>query len=269
MPSSTPDFRRMVAAAHDGLVVLPALQAYLARGKFPRSLKVSFEQHSLDSGPDGHFHPSNHPLMTARQLWYYLHYPEYMEPREFGWMGMLSVMMGKAYHSFIQACMRDANLTMTPTELEREGWTLTRSGECYLQDPETGSRGQCDGILKVMVRTADRSIWEFKTSNSMTIRSVSDLDLDAFIAKWPDYYAQVQEYMRLSGLSMAVVTILALGYPWEMREFHIPADPQFQASVAEKYLAARADEIPPACCMPTSKESRACPARRICPVALV
>lgn len=110
------------------------------------------------------------------------------------------------------------------------------------------------------------------TSNNMKLGKIKDLDIEAFMATWPDYYAQAQEYLRMTGLQVSVVLFLGMGFPWEIREFHIPANPQFQADTANKYRSvmahAEAGTMPPPCCSPRSAESKDCPARAVCPVAL-
>src|SRR5258707_555156 len=81
-----------------------------------------------------------------------------------------------------------------------------------------------------------------------------DLDLEGFKKKKPGYWAQQQDYMRMSGLPMTVLIFMQTGYPYDVREFHIPADPKFQEETAQKYaLALECAETvyqPPPCCWP-------------------
>jgi len=111
------------------------------------------------------------------------------------------------------------------------------------------------------------------TSNLSKLQKLEDLDLEAFIELWPAYYAQQQEYMRMSGYGVSVVIFLAMGYPWTIKEFHVPADPKFQNQIKEKYLRVRQSvvhgDLPMPCCGARSATSRSCPARFVCPVGLM
>ena len=81
-----------------------------------------------------------------------------------------------------------------------------------------------------------------------------------------DYYAQAQEYLRMSGRERMIVVILSLTYPFEMREIHVPFDRVFAYGVRDKFyrvLQAVADQTPPRCeCV--GKDRDGCPARGVC-----
>lgn len=83
------------------------------------------------------------------------------------------------------------------------------------------------------------------------LSGVPDLNAEAFKAKWPVYWAQVQRYMRLSGRPAAIVLMMEMIYPFTMREFHIGYDAGFNAQIDAKYRQVRqavADQRPPTCC---------------------
>jgi hypothetical protein len=69
----------------------------------------------------------------------------------------------------------------------------------------------------------------------MGLKDVKDMDLEFFRDKWPQYWAQGQECMRLSGLRQYIFLFFTLGNPWDTREFHIPFDPEFAAETEAKY----------------------------------
>lgn len=260
----TPAFRRAVADLSRGVVLKPLVHAALFDGNVPRfTLEVGEDDHALDFGPDGKFHPSTHPLMAARKLWFYLVEPEAWIAERFEYMGVLSVTVGKIMHRFVNAVLWDLGVLVAP---EPGG------DEPYAEDPETGASGNYDGELRLIIPTHpkhERQIFEFKTTSPLA-KLPDDLDLEAFKKKYPQYYAQVQEYMRLTGLRLAVVLMLAMGYPWELREFHIPYDPGFAESVAHKYREVRhlqvINEMPQPCCAPGSTAAKECGARTVCPV---
>lgn len=267
-PPLRPNFRRVVAEIEHGTVLIPLLHSYLYDAKFPKEFSVTFKGHSMQREPDGWFHPSTHPLWPARKLWLYHHYPSYSLGEVKEYMGTLSVTIGHAVHSFIQMCLEDLGvLELSEREVHGE---MVLQAEHYVEDPELLSRGSMDGVLKLSLPRylgAERQLFEFKTSNLMKLSKIKSLDLDAFIEKWPDYYMQVQEYMRMSGLQVAVVLFMAMGYPWELREFHVPADPKLAHEIKSKYRLAIAPDMPPPCCGPGSKVASSCEMRTICNVA--
>jgi hypothetical protein len=252
----TPNFRRVVYTASQGTVLKPLLLAYLLAERLPDRHEVVFER-TTHREPDGWFHPSTHPLWPERKLYWYLAEPKKMVPEPLGVQGMLSVTIGSAVHSLMETCLHDMGV-MEGTEVS-------------VVDEECGSRGHCDGIASLEIPGFERVLYELKTSNNMTLGGFTDLDLDAYKEKWPYYYAQLQEYMRMLGLKMAVTLFIGLGYPWEVREFHVPYDESFALSIRAKYLRVRKmvaeGTLPPPCCFPGSADARGCVARAVCPVA--
>jgi hypothetical protein len=262
------DFRHTLRDANNGLVVKPVLHNYLTDASFPRFV-LEFPKQEMAREPDGWFHPSTHPLWNERQLFHYLVHPDAMENERLQYMSTLSITVGKAMHGFIEMCLTDSGLR--PHDLQR-CTVCPPERECVeagVVDEETGSRGHMDGILELgqILRPFQESqpLVEFKTSNQAKLRKIKDLDLEAFKATWPVYWAQVQEYMRLSGRRMAVVLFMSMGFPWEMREFHVPYDRGHNEMIREKYLNVRAlakmnSTVSLRCC----GKPKDCPARLVC-----
>jgi hypothetical protein len=268
----SPAFRRITSATQSGAVLKPLLHAYLFDAKWPE-LNLNLPAQKASRKPDGWFHPSTHPLWPERMLYYYLTEPEKLIPEPLEYMGTMSVTIGTLMHLFIQECLRDQGVLLNPEQLAADGIATDDKGEPYLVDDECGSRGHTDGITQVDVPAFPqwgRQSFEFKTSNNMKLSKIEDLDLDTFKEKWPDYWAQQQEYLRMSGYGLSIVLMLGMGYPWDIREFHIPADPMWQHQIREKYLRVRAavrhGQPPQPCCGPGSKEAKACVARAACPI---
>jgi hypothetical protein len=64
---------------------------------------------------------------------------------------------------------------------------------------------------------------------------------------------------------MAVVLFMSMGFPWEMREFHVPYDRGHNEMIREKYLNVRAlakmnSTVSLRCC----GKPKDCPARLVC-----
>lgn len=259
--------------AVQGTVLKPLLHAYLYEARWKEDMLLTLSKRDGPREPDGWFHPSEHPLWPERMLYYYLSAPESMVPEPLAYMGTMSVTIGTLMHLFIQECMRDHGVLLSHAQLIAEGIPCDEKGEPSLIDEEVGSRGHTDGITNVHLPDYPdlaRQTFEFKTSNDFKLKGINDLDNEAFKEKWPVYWAQQQEYMRMSGYRVAIVLFLGMGFPWNLREFHIPADERFQSQIKEKYLRVRhAVEVgqPPApCCGPRSIEAKACPARTVCPI---
>jgi hypothetical protein len=272
----TPAFRRVANAAAKGTVLKPLLHSYLFEARWKEDMTLVLGKADGPRAPDGWFHPSTHPLWPERMLFYYITQPDLIVPEPLEYMGTMSVTIGTLMHLFIQECLRDQGVLLGPGQLRAEGIVCDEKGEPFLVDEECGSRGHTDGITSVhlpLFPAYERQNFEFKSGNIMKLSKIQDLDLEAFKTTWPHYWAQQQEYLRMSGYQVSVVLMLAMGYPWELREFHIPADERWQIQVRDKYLRVRAaaeiDQAPMPCCGVGSAESRSCPARTVCPVALM
>ena len=265
-PAASANFSRIVKGLGDGTVLNPLLHSYLYEASIPEAFSVYFHRHSMKREPDGWFHPSEHPLWPARKLWLYARDPAscIVLPKEY--MGALSVTIGTAVHSFIQMCLHDMGvLVMVERKVNGQVELLP---EHAVEDLALRSLCSMGGLL-TLKSPARHMVGQPFESNSSTIMpppTLKDLDLEAFKKTWPDYYVQVQEYMRMSGLRVAVVLFMAMGYPWELREFHVPYDPIIAQGVAEQYRLAVQPDMPQPCCAPGSKTAKACEMRLRCPV---
>jgi hypothetical protein len=269
----TPNFKRVLEGAASGLVLKPLLHSYLYEARFPDRFDVTFHKAGKPREPDGWFHPSTHPLMDARQLYYYLTAPAQWEAERLSYESRMAVTMGSAVHGFIEACIRHGGW-MAPLEGECPACHRphgVRKGQCDeygAADPVLRRRGHMDGVLDIP--GWGKGIFEFKTGGRADF--ATDLDLDWFKKRHLDYYAQVQEYMDLSGHRQAIVLFAQVGYPFVLNEFQVPYDAAFAARTREKYDLVRAFETagqpPEACCPLRSSKSRSCPASA-CPVKVM
>lgn len=258
------DFQQAVRNVRKGMVLKSLVQNYLHDVPSLRWPEMP-ERDFGDRPPDGWFHPSTHPLWPERALFDYLANPARIASEPPDYMRTLSLAFGVAMHGFMAYILESAGLR--PPELQR--CEICRpEAECNepgVQDEEAGERGHMDGILALPGYYGE-DIFEFKTANNRNLSRVPDLDLDAFRAKWPDYYAQQQSYLRMSGRRRSVVLIMSLGYPWDMREIHVPFDPAFADDTREKYMRVRqavADQRAPGCgCLRAQRNG--CPSRGLC-----
>jgi len=237
-----------------GLVLAPMLRTFLANADFPEEFAVKFKKGDQRRDPDGWFWPSTHPTMPLRMLWLYLNEPEALPEEHRQFMNTYALTMGTALHGFNEMLLEQMGLR--PKELNTCRSCPPEKGctEPGFADEETGSRGHMDGNLDISSLKPlppgmpDIVGYEYKTASERVINSLVDLDLALYRKKKPEYYAQNQEYMRLSGLPMVIVLFQQLGWPWTMREIHVPYDHAYAETVRGKYLEARQATEMPECC---------------------
>lgn len=259
MTKPSPNFRTLLTSVGQGEVVIPIINTYLWNPKFRGfTVKVGgFEERR----PDGWFHPSEHPLWPERMLYYYLVEPNNLVKEPFDPHSTMAVTQGNFWHKFITTCLIDAGyLIPPPPDQEEHGFA----------DEATGARGSVDGL------TAEE-VFEYKTMVGAKARKIaaggpSDPQvIESFRALAPEYYAQGQEYMRISGYRCWRGIVHSLEYPFPMREITMKYDPFFANEIKQKYLRVRqavADQrLPLPCCAPKSKQAAACIARQVCPIA--
>lgn len=282
---STPafDFTSITPSIHDNCVVKPILMAYLHDMEYSDfSLYFPARKKGGERKPDGYFHPSTHPLWTERQLYYYLTGDHTKLINEtLTYMSGLSITMGTAFHGFIQHVLgpKEAGLLLPPAH-ERcpvchlKTSLMPKKNHCWehgVIHEETRTRGHMDGLLSI--KQWGLAGFEFKSSNQMKLSKIQDNDVELYRTKWPEYYGQNQDYMRITGLRKFVVLFVSLGYPWEMREFTIEYDYSYAYDLERKYTSviAHAEQgtPPQACCPPHSATARSCFARNVCPIGLL
>ena len=270
MTALSPVFRKAVQASAKDLIITPFLLAQLGKGEYDAfTMQVpARKQKKFDSSHvDGWFHPSTHPMMTERQLYYYLTEPEKWDPEPFSAEGRMSVTVGTMMHAFVEQMLLDSKALIAPNGETCPACSRAigkRKGQCYehgVADTELLSRGHMDGVVNPELLNAG---FEFKSSNPRSLDNLVDNDVETFKKRYPGYYAQVQEYMRMSGLRNFIVLFMATAYPWTTKEFNIEYDIEFALGTEKKYRSVRehvALGIPPEpCCAPRSKESRSCAA---------
>jgi hypothetical protein len=280
----SPNFRRMADMIDDQLVLKPLIESYLIQAKFPDRFDVTFHKAGLARHPDGYFHPSTHPTWPARMLYYYMTSPDLMEVEELSYESRMAVTMGTAIGGFVEMCIKDAGWMVPlgkgtcPACKRPHGTKKTECDQFGVADEKIGVRGHMDGILQIKIPGRRWNpdlpgVFEGKTTNPNAARGLVDNDLEAFRDKWPTYYGQVQDYMEATGLRQTIVLIAIIGFPWKLVEIQVPYDPAYTILLRRKYQTVRDHQKmgtpPDPCCAPFSSESKACPARYVCPIAML
>lgn len=244
----TPDTRKMLRSVKATGLLEPVVRATLYDPKF-EGFDVAVRPWT-GREPDFWFHPSTHPLWTERQLFYWMTDPHRLVAERMELSGVLAVTVGSFWHEFVQRLLYDNGV-------------LTRA-EVPLSDPETRSRGHMDGLL------ATFEGFEFKTGHPSIVDKIKDAE--SLLAKKPEYYAQAQEYLRMSNLQRMRFLFMSTVYPFTMSEFTVDYDPGVAEAIERKYrnvlAAVEAKQVPQPCCALKSKQARSCPARTICPIGI-
>jgi hypothetical protein len=237
----SPAFVTGLKSIIQGDILVPVLRAYLSSPEF-RTIEVKVQVGGRK--PDYWFHPSSHPEWTPRALWLWMVAPQLLEEEPLDPASLLSMTAGSVWHAIITKAMLDLDLLL--------------AREVKFEDPETKSRGSADGLLK-----SGLELFEFKTAKDVRVRKLDDIP--DFIEMYPGYYLQALEYMRLSGIHFMRFLVMALTYPFEMREFVIPYDHILASQTADKYRLVNqnvADGDVPICSACPKKIF--CPARAVC-----
>jgi hypothetical protein len=240
-----PTFDKIAKYAAAGCLVKPLLADFFSSGEaFKLTIRTA---KPLERVPDGWFHASTHPGLTVNQLHAYLTMPPPERPEDFGYIGRMSVMFGTIMHEVTRQALYKLKL-MVPVPMG----TCMACGsvqpmgcrEHGARDDATRSRGHLDGILRFGGQGAwsyaSEDIWGFdlKTIKNAILYKAPDMDEAYFRERWPEYWWQVQEYMRLTGIRQYIVLFMGIGNPWDIREYHVTFDPVAAYEIETKYSAA-------------------------------
>lgn len=247
MTKASLNLRTILKDDEQGWKLVPALRSLLFD---PHFKAFSVDAEDFDGRePDGLFHSSTHPTWPERMLYYYIAEPERLVQEVFEPSSTMAVTVGKFWHRFL-------------------GTVLLRAGhlnalEVPVLDEVAGRTGAMDG-------TADWGVYELKTMRASKMKRM--VDLATYQELCPEYYAQGQDYMDMSGFREHRTVIVVPEYPFPMQEIVMPYDPIFAGRIRDKYMRVRqavADQqLPHPCCAPGSAMAKQCPARTVCPVGL-
>jgi hypothetical protein len=201
--------------------------------------------------PDGWFHASQHPLAGERELYQWMTGTVKQDKRSYTMQA--SAMMGSLGHACIESLLdwMGVAVPLPPGECPACGKPRrplrARPSRRYctewgFADEATRARCHLDSILDMSRSGAAWQLggpsvygFDFKTIYPMGLSKIPDMNLAFFREKWPHYWAQMQECMRMTGLRQYIVFFLGFGNPWDTKEYHVPFDPEFAAATEAKY----------------------------------
>lgn len=237
-----PTFTRLAEVTARGTLVKPLLHQF-AMSDAVAGINIIVDRPVI-RGHDGWFHASQHPLLSAFELYQWM--TSRSEPEDMSYTSRMSVMFGSCAHGIMEAFLAWAGIAEPLPEgdcpacgrpyrpLRTRPDPRKYCTEHGFRHEATRARCHLDSILGFGDGT--RYGWDFKTCHQFALKGVRDMDMDCFRDKWPEYWAQGQECMRLSGLRKYIFLFMTLGNPWETREFHFDFDPEFATATEQKYL---------------------------------
>jgi hypothetical protein len=250
-----PSFSRPPDLGAAGCLVKPVLMAFMCSDQ-AAELKVRAGK-PVERAPDRWFHCSTHAVMPEDRLVAYLRQPAETPPASRDYPLSMSFAMGTIMGDVARQVLEKTGFAIVPSREPCDvcGQQRPKCREHAASQPELRSRGHLDSILNFtglptegMPRTVagmnEAGImsllhgYDHKTANPMTLRELPEMDEEAFKAKYPKYWWQFQEYMRLTGLRKYICLIQALGSPWTVKEYHIPFDPDAAADIERRYKGA-------------------------------
>jgi hypothetical protein len=220
--------RTAATYAADGCLVKPIWLTFL------QSSKIDINMHLVSSWTkqrdfDGWFHASTHPSLNTEELIAYLQ--QRNKPFKPDYVSTMSTLFGTMLHDGLcVAC-----------GLPRPGHgRKVFCDEHGAVDHALRSRGHLDAIGNFNVqgiRGIDAK--SIKPWGVYGLKDAPDMDLEYFRERWPKYYAQGQDYMRMTGLRQFIFFFVAMGNPWELREYHFDYDEVFAYGIEQRYRQAR------------------------------
>lgn len=239
-----PRLTRMAEFSARGTLVKPLLHQFVMDPKadVPLNLLV---QRPMPRSPDGRFHASQHPLMGEFELYLWMtgQLKDSGSFDESAYNVRMAVMFGSLAHAVIEAFLAwtgkavplpqgDCPSCGRPYRPLRARPSFRYCTEFGFIHHETRSSAHLDAVLDF---GDGRTGFDFKTCWPYGLKGVRDMDTAQFREKWPKYWAQGQECMRLSGLRRYIFLFMTMGSPWETREFHLDFDPEFAVETEAKY----------------------------------
>ena len=265
-------------------VIMPYLENAFHNDQWPEQYEIRVDSepyygltdeegitHDVGVG-DGYFHPSSHPLMSARELYYRWHpkYSSWVKQERRSLTSHMTLAGGSAMHAVIQTQLHMAKI-LRRAEMEDTEWVTTEhnpqvDGRWVPDNPfeweyinrEHLVRGRMDGVADIPGR--GEVGFEFKTMNSRSFRF-----LDA--AK-PEWQCQLQLGLDNFGLAEGVVLVMEMGYPFSFKEFSVTRRRDKVQEIYDKFDYVREcveNNTPPRCEHSfQSPQSKNCPVGHIC-----
>lgn len=232
-------------------VIIPYLENAILSQEWPDKYTITIDSSPYYGHGDGYFHPSTHPLMGERQL-YYLFHPDYRDrivqerpslKRE------MTLAMGSALHGIVQTQFVMTGL-VRPDQLEVE----------YI-NRDKHVRGRIDFIVNHP--DGRRLICEMKTQTNYKFSKQEEIK--------PEWDAQLSLALDAMGEDTGILLLFESGFPYGLKEFTVPRNDALLSEIYAKFDRVREaialNRPPMYCCAKGSPEMTSCRARFACHLA--
>ncbi len=242
------DWGKLLTRLSENELIVPILENQIMSGKWPDHYEVV-----IDSGPyyghgDGCFHPSTHPLLGARRLYYEFHpdtRDEVIKEKK-SLQSHMTLSMGAALHGVVQ------------TQFQMTGLLTEENTEWEYHDKVHNVRGRVDFIIDHPNGT--KIPVEMKTRNSFAFGRTETI--------LPSWDAQLSLGLDNYGADMGILLMVESGFPYRMKEFRVQRNVALLDEIYEKFDhvrdSIRRNVAPKYCCSYDSETMKSCPARHLC-----
>ena len=232
----------------DREMILPYLERSIIAENWPDSYTITIDSSPYYGAGDGRFHPSTHPLMGARELYYRFHPDtrDLIAQESPSLQREMTLAMGSALHGVVQAQMQMSGL-VRPENIEVE----------YLNE-EHNVRGRIDFIVD---HPSGKTLpVEMKTRTHFKFDKQTEI--------LPSWDAQLSLALDNTGHDEGILLMVESGWPYKMREFTVKRNDALLEEIYAKFdyvLECIKNNTPPLhCCGFDSPEMKACGARFCC-----
>lgn len=230
-------------------LILPYIEMGMMIDEWPDEYIIKVDSSPYYGRGDGYFHPSTHPLMQPRQLYYMMHpdtRDKMVRPKE-TLNSRWTLAMGSALHAVVQTQLQMTGLVKSEANIEVE-----------FIIKEHHVRGRID--MLVDHPDGNQYIVEMKTMLPYLFKNCRKMK--------PEWDAQMslQEYAR--GVDQGVLLLMERGDRMNSREFFHHRNDELLDQIFDKFDSVRQavanNEPPRHCCMPESSQMKGCRARYEC-----
>lgn len=229
-------------------LILPHFENAMLADNWPDSYNITIDSSPYYGAGDGYFHPSTHPLMGARELYYRFHPDtrDHIVRERRSLQSHLTLSMGSALHGVIQ------------TQMQMSGLVRPENIEVEYVNHEHHIRGRIDFIVDHP--NGSTLPVEMKTINSFAFKRQETIK--------PSWDAQLSIALDHLGVDTGILLMVEAGWPYQMREFLVKRNDLLLEEIYTKFAAVREavkNNVPPQyCCNYESDEMKKCPARFQC-----
>jgi hypothetical protein len=233
-------------AARD--LVLPFLEAAMLADNWPKTYTIEIDSSEYYGAGDGYFHPSTHPLMGEREL-YYIFHPDTRDVMAWERPSVqreMTLAVRSAMHGVVGTMLKMARLC-TDDDIEHEYVNTAHHVRGRIDFIVTLPNGQ-----RIPVEMKGRTHFKYSKETEASPAAVAQLNLG----------------LDAVGEDLGVVLMQEDGYPYRWREFPVKRDRLLLNEIYARFDRVRAaiarNEPPTFCCADGSQAMKACPARHVC-----